>query len=83
MTVWKTIDSYKSNSFDPHEVWVRAKGQEPIRASFGWDEEYYDGWSDAWHLGDGSGFEPLGFDPQEWCELDEYKDRENEKIPAF
>lgn len=68
---WKSIDSYKSSSFDPHEVWVRAAGHDPVVASFGWDEEYEDGWSDAWHRGTDCS-EPLGFEPEEWCELNEY-----------
>ncbi len=74
MTVWKPIEEYESSSFEPLEVWVKAEGHKPILASFGWDEEYYDGWSDAWHIGTSS--DSLGFIPEEWCYMNEYKEPE-------
>lgn len=69
---WKPIDSYTSNSFDPHQVWVRAEGHDPVKAEYGWDEEHYDGWDDAWHIMDDIN-SYLPFQPEEWCELDEYE----------
>lgn len=71
---WKPIESYRSSSFDPNEVWVRAEGHKPVLASLGFEEEHYDGWSDAWHGEDG--YTLLDFVPKEWCELHEYDPKE-------
>jgi hypothetical protein len=68
MSDWQPIETYRQEAFDGDVVLLRDEHGNEAEGSWGWDEDYDDGYSCAWHKGDT--FNPLGFEPTEWRPLD-------------